>query len=180
MDVTGSGQLHHFSTVSPTNNQLTQPQLAEAYRLQQLRLRQHLQSPTGTAQGLTQHLPRFTRLPLDFYQPQVGDSHDDLYTYVFEDARTPAIPPQPTYEQLLIENNQLYNVLQGIYDDTLVETAMPVVNDIPVVSGHALNPTVPTNSHQRHILRDLREASDPPIARCTRSQTNPAHDEHRG
>ena len=180
MDVTGSGQLHHFATVSSTNNQLSQPQLAEAYRLQQLRLRQHLQSPTGTAQGLPQHLPRITRLPLEFCQPQLGDSPDDQYTYIIEDGHTPAVPQQPTYEQLLIENNQLYNVLQGIYDDTLVETAVPVVNDLPAVTGHAFNPTVPHNSHQQHILRDLREASDPPIARCTRSQTNPAHDEHRG
>ena len=181
MDITGSGQLHHFSTVSSTNSQLTQPQLAEAYHLQQLRLRQYIQSPTRSAQALPgQHLRRITRLPLDFYQPQVGDTHDDLYTYVIEDADTPAVPQQPTYEQLLIENDQLYDVLQGIYDDTLVETAVPVVNDILVVTGHAFNPSVPNAGRQRRILRDLREASDPPIARCTRSQTSPAHDEHRG
>ena len=180
MDVTGSGQLHHFATVSSTNSQLTQPQLAEAYRLQQLRLRQNIQSSAGTARVSPRHYPRITRLPLDFYQPQLGDSHDDLYTYVIEDVHTPAGPQQPTYEQLLIENNQLYNVLQGVYDDTLVETAVPVVNDNPAVNGHAGDPTVSHNSRQQHILRDLREASDPPIARCTRSQANPDHDGHRG
>ena len=180
MDITGSGQLHHFETVSSTNNQLTQPQLAEAYRLQQLRLRQNIQSSAGTAGFSPEHYPRITRLPLDFYQPQLGDSPDDLYTYVIEDVHTPAGPQQPTYEQLLIENNRLYNVLQGVYDDKLVENAVPVVHDIPAVNRHAGNQTVSHNSHQQHILRDLREASDPPIARCTRSQANPDHDGHRG
>ena len=180
MDVTGSGQLHHFATVRSTNSPLTQSQLAEAYRLQQLRLRQNIQSSTGTAGVLPRHYPHITRLPLDFYQPQLGDGHDDLYTYVIEDVHTPAGPQQPTYEQLLIENNHLYNVLQGVYDDTLLENAVPVVNDIPAVDRHAGNPTVSHNSHQQRILRDLHEAGDPPIARCTRSQANPDHDGHRG
>ena len=180
MDITGSGQLHHFSTVSSTNSQMTQPQLAEVYRLQQLRLRHYLQSPTGTAQASPQHLPRITRLPLDFYQPHVGDNQDDLYTYVLEDAPTLASPQQPTYEQLLIENNTLYNVLQGVYAETLVEDAVPVVTEIPVVTGRAISYNDPHTSHQQRILRDLHEANNPPPARCTRSQTGPAHDEHRG
>ena len=134
MDIAGSGQLHHFSTVSSTNSQMTKHQLAEAYRLQQLRLRQYIQSPTSIAHGLPQHHQRITRLPLDFYQPQVGDNEDDLYTYVIEDAHTPAVQQQPTYEQLLIENDQLYNVLQGVYADTLVENAVQVDSNIPVVT----------------------------------------------
>ena len=147
MDITGSGQLHHFSTVSSTNSQMTQLQLAEAYRLQQLRLRQYIQSPTGIAHGLPPHHQRITRLPLDFYQPQVGDNNDDLYTYIIEDAHAPSVQQQPTYEQLLIENDHLYNVLQGVYADTLVDDAVPVVTDIPVVTGHAINPTQPSATH---------------------------------
>ena len=103
-----------------------------------------------------------------------------MYTYVIEGAPARPVDQDPTYQQLLEENNRMRVALEDVVLETTLDGDNDVTIQLPTSNTMPIGPMVVSEAQHAFIRAELREANNPPPARSTRSHTNSFHDILRG